>query len=150
MPAGCCYAGIPMTARGQVSALPLSGSVGSPSPMSSLRAQVGSQWPLPWGPPPAKAQFKPCIFLSSSAMKSMEGLGSYGASAARPAAAGQPATQQLPKHLRDDLEIQQLCDLYQSQLAELNACHSLLTVDQERLATMSSAENWEQRWFVGS
>eukprot|EP00913_Durusdinium_trenchii_P016800 g15790.t1 len=27
-------------------------------------------------------------------------------------------------------------DLYQSQLAELNACHSLLTVDQERLATM--------------
>mmetsp|Transcript_12682 Transcript_12682/g.17884 ORF Transcript_12682/g.17884 Transcript_12682/m.17884 type:complete len:227 (-) Transcript_12682:90-770(-) len=66
----------------------------------------------------------------------MEGLGSYGASAARPAAAGQPAMQQLPKHLRDDLEIQQLCDLYQSQLAELNACHSLLTVDQERLATM--------------
>lgn len=45
-----------ITQRGQVSALPLSASVGSPSPMSSLRAQVGSQWPLPWGPPPAKAQ----------------------------------------------------------------------------------------------
>jgi len=43
---------------------------------------------------------------------------------------------QLPKQLQQDLEIQQLCDLYQQQLAELNACHSLLTVDQERLAGM--------------
>jgi len=43
---------------------------------------------------------------------------------------------QLPKTLQQDMEIQQLCDLYQQQLAELNACHSLLTVDQERLAAM--------------
>lgn len=43
---------------------------------------------------------------------------------------------QLPSHLQQDLEIQQLADLYQQQLAELNACHSLLTVDQERLAGM--------------
>merc|ERR1719229_370329 len=42
----------------------------------------------------------------------------------------------LPKHVRMDLEIQQLCDKYQQQLAELNACHSLLIVDQERLAGM--------------
>eukprot|EP00440_Ansanella_granifera_P029022 gb/GFBE01031525.1/.p1 GENE.gb/GFBE01031525.1/~~gb/GFBE01031525.1/.p1 ORF type:complete len:229 (+),score=54.55 gb/GFBE01031525.1/:1-687(+) len=66
----------------------------------------------------------------------MESLASYGASAARPPGAGAPAVMQMPKHLRDELEIQQLCDLYQSQLAELNAAHSLLTVDQERLATM--------------
>merc|ERR1711862_744438 len=52
---------------------------------------------------------------------------------------GAPAgavTNQLPKHVKQDLEIQKLCELYQQQLAELNACHSLLTVDQERLAAM--------------
>jgi len=43
---------------------------------------------------------------------------------------------QVPQHVQQDLEIQKLCELYQQQLAELNACHSLLTVDQERLATM--------------
>jgi len=43
---------------------------------------------------------------------------------------------ELPKHVRQDAEIAQLCDLYQQQLAELNACHSLLTVDQGRLAAM--------------
>eukprot|EP00929_Paragymnodinium_shiwhaense_P034538 TRINITY_DN18779_c0_g5_i1.p1 TRINITY_DN18779_c0_g5~~TRINITY_DN18779_c0_g5_i1.p1 ORF type:complete len:244 (-),score=76.78 TRINITY_DN18779_c0_g5_i1:432-1163(-) len=62
----------------------------------------------------------------------------YGAQAARPQA-GQsvtPVANALPKHLQQDLEIQQLADLYQQQLAELNACHSLLTVDQERLASM--------------
>mmetsp|Transcript_19757 Transcript_19757/g.42311 ORF Transcript_19757/g.42311 Transcript_19757/m.42311 type:complete len:200 (-) Transcript_19757:91-690(-) len=34
------------------------------------------------------------------------------------------------------MEIQKLCDQYQEQLAELNACHSLLVIDQERLASM--------------
>lgn len=60
-------------------------------------------------------------------------LSQYGA-----AASGQGAgyVNQLPRHLQQDLEIQQLADLYQQQLAELNACHSLLTVDQERLAGM--------------
>jgi hypothetical protein len=38
--------------------------------------------------------------------------------------------------LQQDFEIQQLCDIYQQQLTELNACHSLLTVDQEKLAQM--------------
>mmetsp|Transcript_117932 Transcript_117932/g.306198 ORF Transcript_117932/g.306198 Transcript_117932/m.306198 type:complete len:230 (-) Transcript_117932:85-774(-) len=54
------------------------------------------------------------------------------------AAIGPPRGQvnSLPKHVQSDLEIQQLCDKYQQQLAELNACHSLLTVDQERLASM--------------
>eukprot|EP00418_Pyrodinium_bahamense_P064556 CAMPEP_0179101452 /NCGR_PEP_ID=MMETSP0796-20121207/46907_1 /TAXON_ID=73915 /ORGANISM="Pyrodinium bahamense, Strain pbaha01" /LENGTH=208 /DNA_ID=CAMNT_0020799303 /DNA_START=148 /DNA_END=774 /DNA_ORIENTATION=+ len=42
----------------------------------------------------------------------------------------------MPKHLQQDFEIKKLCDLYQQQLAELNACHSLLTADQERLASM--------------
>lgn len=38
--------------------------------------------------------------------------------------------------LQQDEEINQLCDLYQQLLTELNACHSLLQVDQERLAAM--------------
>lgn len=42
----------------------------------------------------------------------------------------------LPHHAKQDLEIQQLCDLYQQQLIELNACHSLLQADQERLSKM--------------
>eukprot|EP00435_Cladocopium_sp_Y103_P041418 s2166_g11.t1 len=84
---------------------------------------------------PRKGPLKSRVCKISGA--EMEGLGSYGASAARPAAAGQPATQQLPKHLRDVMIWRfSNFDLYQSQLAELNACHSLLTVDQERLATM--------------
>ena len=45
-----------------------------------------------------------------------------------------PPTQALPKHAADDIAIAQLTDLYQQQLAELNACHSLLLADQERLA----------------
>eukprot|EP00930_Biecheleria_cincta_P016287 TRINITY_DN13307_c0_g1_i1.p1 TRINITY_DN13307_c0_g1~~TRINITY_DN13307_c0_g1_i1.p1 ORF type:complete len:240 (-),score=64.34 TRINITY_DN13307_c0_g1_i1:35-754(-) len=67
-----------------------------------------------------------------------ESLASYGVAAAGPSAGGanQGYVRELPKHVREDLEIQQLVDLYQSQLAELNACHSLLTVDQERLASM--------------
>eukprot|EP00434_Breviolum_minutum_P018650 symbB.v1.2.016454.t1/scaffold1252.1/size200744/2 len=32
------------------------GQVGSPSPMSSLQAHVGSHWTLPWGPPPGTAK----------------------------------------------------------------------------------------------
>lgn len=42
----------------------------------------------------------------------------------------------LPDHVRRDLEIQQLCDKYQQDLVELNACHSLLVKDQERLTAM--------------
>lgn len=69
-------------------------------------------------------------------------MASYGNRAVRPG--GQPpgaagygsVVNNLAPHLRQDIEIQRLCDLYQQQLAELNACHSLLTVDQERLATM--------------
>merc|ERR1719203_1103575 len=61
-------------------------------------------------------------------------LSRIGAAAAGPSSGGY--VNQLPRHLQQDLEIQQLADLYQQQLAELNACHSLLTVDQERLAGM--------------
>merc|ERR1719426_593049 len=64
----------------------------------------------------------------------MTSLGAFGA-----AAAGAPAgslVNGLPRHVQQDLEIQKLTELYQQQLAELNACHSLLTVDQERLAQM--------------
>uniref|UniRef100_A0A7S2HWX8 Uncharacterized protein n=1 Tax=Zooxanthella nutricula TaxID=1333877 RepID=A0A7S2HWX8_9DINO len=60
-------------------------------------------------------------------------LASYGVTAATGSTG---STQALPKHVQSDLEIQRLCDRYQQQLAELNACHSLLTVDQERLASM--------------
>eukprot|EP00933_Yihiella_yeosuensis_P041408 TRINITY_DN3579_c0_g2_i1.p1 TRINITY_DN3579_c0_g2~~TRINITY_DN3579_c0_g2_i1.p1 ORF type:complete len:251 (+),score=51.53 TRINITY_DN3579_c0_g2_i1:26-778(+) len=65
-------------------------------------------------------------------------LATYGGVAVKPeiSAADKGYVNELPRHLQQDLEIQQLCDLYQSQLAELNACHSLLTVDQERLASM--------------
>lgn len=42
----------------------------------------------------------------------------------------------LPHYAKQDQEIQQLCDLYQQQLVELNACHSLLQADQERLSQM--------------
>merc|ERR1719420_2840371 len=38
--------------------------------------------------------------------------------------------------MQQDDEINALCDLYQQLLTELNACHSLLQVDQERLAAM--------------
>jgi len=58
-------------------------------------------------------------------------LSSYGTSAAGP-----PVMGGLPQHVKKDLQIQQECDLYQQQLADLNACHSLLMVDQERLAAM--------------
>jgi len=61
-------------------------------------------------------------------------LAAYGATAVGAPPGG--LINQLPKHVQQDLEIQKLCELYQQQLAELNACHSLLTVDQERLATM--------------
>ncbi|CAK9000017.1 unnamed protein product [Durusdinium trenchii] len=50
--------------EGQVSALPLSASVGSVSPLSSLQANSGSQCPLPWGPPPTKVQ--DLLFSASS------------------------------------------------------------------------------------
>eukprot|EP00928_Gymnodinium_smaydae_P072390 TRINITY_DN55763_c0_g1_i1.p1 TRINITY_DN55763_c0_g1~~TRINITY_DN55763_c0_g1_i1.p1 ORF type:complete len:259 (-),score=76.55 TRINITY_DN55763_c0_g1_i1:45-758(-) len=64
-------------------------------------------------------------------------LAQYGAQAVRPGpGGGQPLVNTLPKHVQQDMQIQQLTDLYQQQLAELNACHSLLTVDQERLAAM--------------
>mmetsp|Transcript_100076 Transcript_100076/g.173741 ORF Transcript_100076/g.173741 Transcript_100076/m.173741 type:complete len:230 (+) Transcript_100076:47-736(+) len=66
-------------------------------------------------------------------------LGAYGATAnGYPAAPPSGFMNSLPKHVQQDLEIQKLCELYQQQLAELNACHSLLTVDQERLAGMLS------------
>jgi len=42
----------------------------------------------------------------------------------------------LPHYARQDAEIQQLTDVYQQQLVELNACHSLLQADQERLSQM--------------
>merc|ERR1719410_3090622 len=58
-------------------------------------------------------------------------LSSYGTSAAGP-----PTVTGLPQHVKKDFQIQQECDLYQQQLADLNACHSLLMVDQERLAAM--------------
>jgi hypothetical protein len=62
-------------------------------------------------------------------------MGGYGVAAVgAPASAGM--VNRLPKHVQQDMEIQKLTELYQQQLAELNACHSLLTVDQERLATM--------------
>lgn len=65
-------------------------------------------------------------------------IANYGVTALGPAPGGPPRghVNSLPKHLQQDIEIQQLCDKYQSQLAELNACHSLLMVDQERLAGM--------------
>ena len=47
-----------------------------------------------------------------------------------------PTKQPLPKHAAEDIAIAQLTDLYQQQLSELNACHSLLLADQERLATL--------------
>ena len=47
-----------------------------------------------------------------------------------------PTTQPLPRHAAEDVQIAQLTELYQGQLAELNACHSLLLADQERLAAM--------------
>jgi hypothetical protein len=37
---------------------------------------------------------------------------------------------------KEDLEIAQLTDLYQQQLAELNACHTILIGDQQLLAQM--------------
>lgn len=64
-------------------------------------------------------------------------LARYGTVAASPHSDPSKAyVHDLPRKVRQDMEIQQLCDLYQSQLAELNACHSLLTVDQEKLASM--------------
>lgn len=66
-------------------------------------------------------------------------LSGYGAAVAGPPlglSTGGGAPGGAPAHLQDDAEIRRLCDLYQRQLAELNACHSLLTVDQERLAAM--------------
>lgn len=44
--------------------------------------------------------------------------------------------QALPRHAADDIEIAQLTDLYQAQLVELQAAHSLLLADQERLAEL--------------
>eukprot|EP00927_Polykrikos_kofoidii_P041147 TRINITY_DN35063_c0_g1_i1.p1 TRINITY_DN35063_c0_g1~~TRINITY_DN35063_c0_g1_i1.p1 ORF type:complete len:241 (-),score=49.20 TRINITY_DN35063_c0_g1_i1:360-1082(-) len=65
-------------------------------------------------------------------------IAAYGAKAARPETGPNltPVVKSLPKHLQQDYEIQELTDIYQQQLAELNACHSLLVVDQERLAQM--------------
>ena len=45
-------------------------------------------------------------------------------------------TQALPRHAAEDVEIAQLTDLYQAQLVELQAAHSLLLADQERLAEL--------------
>jgi hypothetical protein len=42
----------------------------------------------------------------------------------------------LSRQEEQDLDIQRLSDQYQEQLADLNAAHSLLTVDQQRLADM--------------
>ncbi|CEM35316.1 unnamed protein product [Vitrella brassicaformis CCMP3155] len=50
--------------------------------------------------------------------------------------ASDPFAQQLPGWAAANHEIMQLTDLYQQQLAELNAAHSLLLEDQERLAAL--------------
>merc|ERR1719401_210265 len=42
----------------------------------------------------------------------------------------------LTRQEEQDMDIQRLSDQYQEQLADLNAAHSLLTVDQQRLADM--------------
>ncbi|CAD7932437.1 unnamed protein product [Amoebophrya sp. A25] len=59
----------------------------------------------------------------------------YGASSSSSSAAGLLGSH-VPHYARQDAEIQQLCDLYQQQLVELNACHTLLLSDQERLSQM--------------
>lgn len=66
-------------------------------------------------------------------------LARYGMAAAGPSPGALPPggyAPQLPKRVQQDMAIQQLCEVYQQELAELNACHSLLVVDQERLASM--------------
>jgi len=40
----------------------------------------------------------------------------------------------LPEFMKEDVQIRELVNLYQQQLVELNACHSLLQADQELLA----------------
>jgi hypothetical protein len=53
----------------------------------------------------------------------------------------------LPPHVKQDLEIQQLCDLYQQQLTELNACHTLLQKDQKRLSEMLRPWGMNGYWY---
>eukprot|EP00397_Hematodinium_sp_SG-2012_P043316 GEMP01048128.1.p1 GENE.GEMP01048128.1~~GEMP01048128.1.p1 ORF type:complete len:277 (+),score=69.00 GEMP01048128.1:250-1080(+) len=40
----------------------------------------------------------------------------------------------IPEFMKEDIQIRELVNLYQQQLVELNACHSLLQADQELLA----------------
>ena len=72
----------------------------------------------------------------------MEYLSKFTSQIAAPPSAGPstlvsaPIPQSLPKHVAEDQQIHSLTSLYQQQLAELSACHSLLLADQERLAAM--------------
>uniref|UniRef100_A0A0G4EYF9 Uncharacterized protein n=1 Tax=Chromera velia CCMP2878 TaxID=1169474 RepID=A0A0G4EYF9_9ALVE len=78
-------------------------------------------------PPQAQAQAHAGAGVSG-------GAGGYGWNPYTEQSAYHPQSSPLPRWAGSNFDIQKLTDLYQQQLAELNAAHSLLLEDQEKLA----------------